>query len=449
MNIGTRLQALSKAAIALFLPLFLLQSCTKPDIVDVGLNAPASVGYLDSTTVSLTTQTANLDSIYTKNVTSAVLGNYVDPNFGRVNAEIYTQFSIDGANVDFPDDAVADSAFIYLPIQSYYGKPSSTLNFEVYEIDESMVADQSYYATTTFATKPTNLSPGFAYAQADDRLEQDTIRIPIDLTLAQSILSADPANLVDNSAFHNFFKGFHIKTQQVSSADIGVVYTIAMRNAFASNASPAFFRIYYSTGTTAVNKFDLKVLGSGATQRTNYLSRSDVAGTTLQTLLDNNDPLSRQIAGLQAVVPVRVFGRIQRLPSSKLAINKAILELPVDQDYIDNNPYKYFRPYRHRLNMVAAAADDSTRVDLTVGMDTYADYDTTYQRFELDITSYVHQLINSGLANSGFLLLPSNYAIITNGVAATDVIATDRCVLTNHLHPTRPPRIRVYYTNIP
>ncbi|MCE3008503.1 MAG: DUF4270 domain-containing protein [Bacteroidetes bacterium] len=419
--------------------------CREPDIVDVGLNTPANVGYLDSATVELDTFIPTLDSLFTKNVTAAVLGNYTDPVLGRVNAEIYTQISLPGANVAFEADAVADSIVLFLPLVDYYGKPSSRLNLEVYELTESIADGTNYYATSRFATGTTELGGGASFALAADKLGSDTIKIKLNVSLAQRILDATSDQLANNTNFHQFFKGLHIKTQPVVG-DVGVVYTVALRNVLVGSAAPASLKIYYRG--TGENKVYTLTVQSGVTQRTNYLERGDISGTLLGQLVGDAAPIGRQVAILQSIFPVQVRAKISKLPANRIAINRAILELPVDTTYVDSNPFLYYRPIPRSLQLYQAD-ETGEKIDRKSAILNQSDFLPATDRYEFNITSYLNQYYEQDGVINDLLLVPNSLALVFTSSGLPTFASAARSVLGNIDHPTRRPRVRVYYTNLP
>lgn len=442
-----RWAALCWAAIVVLLA----TSCRKPDVFDVGLNPPANVGYLDSVQVELTTYVPPLDSLFTKNQSYMVLGSYLDPLLGRVTGEIYTQFSLGGEFVFFPADAVIDSVVLILPLDSYYGKPTSPLQFEVNQLTESLNSATNYYATSSVAYDATNLAGSYTFVQPTDSFKLDTIRIRLPDALGQSILDADVNGpLANNSNFHDFFKGLRISATPTNPADVGAMYTVALRNQFVSSARPAAIRLHYSVAGVPQTTYNLSVQPSVST-RFNRLERSDTTGTLYEQLVGRQVPQAQQQAALQSVVPIRVRARIRNLPTQRLAINRAILELPLDTTTLDNNPFRYFRPITSDLYFIPAASDSVTP-DFSFFIEAYADYNSTSARYEFDVSAYFHLLMQGTADDHGFLILPVPYAYSARsqgGFLRQNLGSTQRSILHNWNHPERRPRLRVHYTEIP
>ncbi|MBX3102157.1 MAG: DUF4270 family protein [Bacteroidetes bacterium] len=443
----------SRAALYWVAALALLGGCKKPDVFDVGLNPPAQVGYLDSVKVELVTYVPPLDSLFTQNQSYMVLGSYSDPLLGRVNGEIYTQFSLGGEFVSFPENAVIDSVMLLLPLDSYYGKPTSTLQLEVNELTQAFDGSGGtrYFATSSLTYDPANLAGSYTYTHPADSFRFDTLRIRLADELGQRILDADVNGpLANNANFHQFFKGLRISAQPTSSADVGVMYTVALRNLLVTSNRAATLRLHYSVDGETRTPYNLMIQPS-VSFRFNKLIRTETTGTFLERLEGREIPDSQLSAALQSVVPLRVRARIRNLPARPLAINRAILEIPVDTSAIDHNPYRYFRPIPNDLYLIPAESDSVTP-DPFLGIEAYANYNNTLARYEFDISAYFHQVMQGTLPDYGFLLLPTPFAYSSRnsgGFLTQNIGCVQRSILHNWNHPDRKPRIRVHYTEIP
>ena len=139
-----------------------IASCKKKENA-LGKDLLNSDSYLSGTTTDtfdIISYSIIEDSIVTDNASNVVLGSYNDPVFGKVDASIYTQIRLAGINPNFGDPAtiVIDSFVLSLKYVGYYGDLTPQ-TFEVYELNEDLNIDSTYYAFTTKATKPTNLVP--------------------------------------------------------------------------------------------------------------------------------------------------------------------------------------------------------------------------------------------------------------------------------------------------
>ena len=71
---------------------------------------------------NLTTFTIKEDSIKSDDLSSSLLGSYVDPVFGKTNASFLTQFVASSNQLDFGSNPIADSIVLSMTYSGYYGK---------------------------------------------------------------------------------------------------------------------------------------------------------------------------------------------------------------------------------------------------------------------------------------------------------------------------------------
>ena len=91
-----------------------------------------------------------------------MLGTYIDPYFGKMDASIVSQIRLE-ASVDFAlssgslDSLVIDSVVMYLALQGSFGNLDAQ-TFEVYQIDEDIDIDSTYYTNKSMTTTGGNLA---------------------------------------------------------------------------------------------------------------------------------------------------------------------------------------------------------------------------------------------------------------------------------------------------
>ena len=125
------------SALLLIIVLYSFNSCKKKESI-AGKDIINDQEYLNSTTdtLDIITYTIAEDSTITDNPANAVLGSYVDPKFGKLEAYFYTQFRLATVNPDFGDITTikVDSFVLALEYAGYYGDLSAQ-TFQVYEMD--------------------------------------------------------------------------------------------------------------------------------------------------------------------------------------------------------------------------------------------------------------------------------------------------------------------------
>src|SRR5690606_11810306 len=143
-----------------------------------------------------------------------LFGVFNDPVFGLSKSSIYSQFTLSTTDLRFPDGAVMDSMVLQLVYDDYYGKPNQTLGLKVYELTESISADESYYNTSSVSAGSAPIGNISFIPDLTDTISDDStgyeprVRIKLDQAFADKIFNQAPFS--DNDEFVEFFKGFHI-----------------------------------------------------------------------------------------------------------------------------------------------------------------------------------------------------------------------------------------------
>lgn len=347
-----------------------------------------------------------------------VLGSYVDPVFGKYNAEIYTQLRLENFNPDFGDlsTITVDSFILSLEYLGQYGD-AGVQDFEVYRLTDDMSTDSTYYSSDIVAddTGWNLVMPGqeSVYLDSDHPtiLDGDTValprpqvRIPLHTSVAKTMLidaMSGAGYFADNEAFLDYFKGLHIKTNNPMqmSGDGGAFY-------FNLNDADSRLTIYY-TQNGEQETFSLLINANGA--KFNHVDiNMDGSGTAVEAVI--NDTVSGQIQyysqayGSRAVVEVP---GLSNLPANAV-IHRAVLELPIE--------YQTGQNYAPGLDATVAVMLD----DRLTSVNALAAYDDFRKSFQVDIRAYVQAIVNGELDNLGLIFSPllhnsSAERIIFNG----------------------------------
>ncbi len=407
--------------------IFLIVSCRKEDNI-IGQNTIEQNQILASggtDTFSLYTFSYLPDSIITDNAAFGLLGSYVDPVFGKYNAEFYTQFRLSGLNPDFGNLSVVtvDSFVLALEYIGAYGEPSFQ-TVEVYEIMEDLhdvdETDSAYYSFSTVATGATDLvRPGFSLVEMDkdkltvvggDTLNSPQLRIQLDPAFAEQMMydAALTSNFVDNDAFLSYFKGLHIKTNNVQSVGEGTV------SYFNLNDPASKLTIYYRQHGVP-KEFDFLINSSCADF--NHVD-IDVDGTALKVqniLADSTlgqQQFYSQSFGTRAVVEIP---GLRNIPSNSV-VHKAILELPVDYHSATS-----FTP-GFDASVATILEEGSTQL---FGVNADASYSDFRKSFEVDLRNYVQAVVSGEITTTRLVFSPILYntsadRIIFNGPQTTN-----------------------------
>ncbi|MEY4603632.1 MAG: hypothetical protein RIT43_924 [Bacteroidota bacterium] len=385
---------------ATFLLVILASSCKKKES-SVGSNILDPNELLGSSqidTFQLTTFTYEEDSLISDNPAYAVLGSYNDPKFGTVNANFYTQVRLAGLNPDFGDPLTisVDSVMLGLEYAGFYGEFSSQ-TVEVYELNESLSIDSTYYSFTTKSVKSTNLvEPGFGtFTPNPDAITvigTDTVdtqlRIKLRKSLGEQIINDATNNPSAFSSVENFleyFKGVHVKVNNPAqfSGKGGVFY-------FNINDPLSKITIYY-TQDGEQKTFDLLINTECADF--NHVDVNN-SGKPVQTVI--NDTVSGQQEFYSQAFKSRAIVKIPGMKSipSNAIIHKAELILPIQYQ----TGAKYLPP--DELSV-------AVKVDGTLsGIGVLGLYDYAYKHYTIDIRNYLQALVTNQISTDELILSP-------------------------------------------
>lgn len=401
--------------------LLFVVSCKKKDS-PIGQNNIDQDQLLQSAgidTFSLRTYNYLDDSVISDNAAFGLLGSYIDPVFGRCNAEIYTQLRLEGFSPDFGDinTITVDSFVLALEYIGYYGKKGFQ-NFEVYELGEDLHLDSTYYSFTTKShSNNVNLvAPGKGTKYLDPSnitvLNNDTIdpqlRLQLSTSRAKTFLidAMSGSDFSSNESFLTYFKGLHIKTNNMQSSGEGGIFY------FNLNDPASKLTIYYRQA--GVKKTFNFLINSNCAD----FNHVDIDNSMTRVETVNNDTVSGQTQfysqafGSRGVIEIPGLSNI---PSTAV-IHKAVLELPVA--YQDGNVYSPGYDISVASRLIEGSADlYSIKVN---GI-----FDTYRKSFQINLRAYVQAIVNGEAPNTGLFVAPLLYnttsdRIIFNGPNTTN-----------------------------
>ena len=156
------------------------------------------------------------DSILTSlnsNASTALLGSYIDPEFGMSKASFVTQLRLSSNNQEFGNVTV-DSAILSFRLAGAYGKAGidtfklTAQTMRVYELQEDLEVDSNYYSnravnhSASAIGEVVDVQPNFGDSvDAPDGKEPAQFQIKMDNTWAQNLMNAGDAVFADNNSF--------------------------------------------------------------------------------------------------------------------------------------------------------------------------------------------------------------------------------------------------------
>ena len=410
-----------KSLSALLLLLLVATACTKKDnglgkeIIDPN----AILNGITTDTFELYTYSILEDSTETKNASNVLLGSYIDPKFGKVEASVYTELRLPGLNPNFGDASqiVVDSFVLALEYVGYYGDLSPQ-TFEVYPLTDSLqnAASVKYYQFSTLSAASTNWVAAGQGTITPDPINDATVagakvdpqlRIHLDTNRAWDFINEstnNPATFATNAAFQDYFKGLKIAVNNPNqSSGQGAILYLDVNNNPASKMT-IYFRL---DGVKKTYDFNINSNCADFTHIDHEQANTPVAAILADTTLGQK-AFYAQANKVRAMVKIP---GLDQLPDN-IIIHRADLSLPV----------QFQTGYRYKPGSRVTAASKLSATDVFyTSLGIAGLYSDTKKQYDLDIRAYLQSLVNGKLENTGIVVSPlffrnSAERIVFNGV---------------------------------
>lgn len=420
--------------------------CVKPD-PDQGLDIlpgdPLGV-VADSATVHAFT--IRDTSVRTSGLSKQLLGTYLDPQFGLVDAGLVAQLRLPSNNIGVginPVDLEADSLVLTLAYDGAnfgYGNLDAQV-FQAFELDEALSLDTFYYVYSRPAITGEDLvqnrggrikpMPGVPVT-IDGVTQPPQLRIRLSNGLAQRLLAQfGQTAFSSNDAFLAFFKGLYVKVDPEGLLpNQGGVFIFDLL----STASKATLYYRNTAGSNTQERVDF-VINSNCVRYTTV--QHDLALATdpslTTALADTINPSAtvhvQALGGLRTAV--RLPG-IEALAAGNRILSKAELIVPVS-----GSTYPaYTPPAQIILFRKNASGTDVFLPDQLNGIGAIdGRYRIDERGYRFNITRYVQGVLTGEYPNTGFTMVVSG-----SGVSA------NRAVLAGPAAMGSPMRLRLTFT---
>lgn len=409
---------------ATFLLALLVATSCKKENNSIGLGALDPDALLESggvDTFKLTTFSVAEDSVPTDNQTFGILGAYHDPKFGTFNASFYTQFHLSNTISFDPDDVpVVDSVVLSLRYRGYYGELDQQ-TFEVYELDEALDIDSTYYKDDVKALKPANLVEPLSATKtpnpSDSVLVGTTkkpaqLRLRLDSAWAQIIMNdatsgTNPA-FSDDALFEDYMKGLHVKVTNANPAvgKGGIFY-------FNLEDNNSKVTIYYHLQADAnATPYELVLEVEDNCADFNHVEIDNSGYPVANVLLDSINGQNQYFAqAFQSRGKVE-FPTLNNL-SKKAVVHNALLVIPI--------AHQTFSSFYPSNQLSVGYKTDEGKI---VGFQVIA-YDDSRKSYIVDVRNYVQDIVTGDAENRGVFLYPTFFSstaerIIFNGPNTTN-----------------------------
>jgi len=384
----------------LFVFFALVISCEdKPDFIGREL-LPSSDDFsviFDSTEL-VYGYTKYADSIRSGYKLISLLGNTNDLFFGSSNAEIVTTISSSYTSKGFGSNPGEDSVILSIRwVEDLIGEDFSPINVKVYEFNELIQYDSSYYSSWDISGKyrepeigSTTIFPGDTMARI-----YITDREFIDkFLMAEDSILSDPLNL------QAYMYGLYYTTDK--TFDEGHIFHINFDDTdnllrfYYHNDSAAELTQYYSLDNSSNGKFNL--------------FKHNPAGP-LEDYLQNgsqNDSLIfvQSMAGVSSLIS---FPELTNwIDSMPIAINEARLIFPVADSNVTLQKSKYL-PGELSLYMVQEDGSYARTYDNILNADdTWGQYNSDLHSYVFDLKVHIQSIVKGEIDNLGLVVVPTS-----------------------------------------
>ncbi len=336
---------LFSALLSIFLTLIFLPSCTEK-YTDIGIKFLPSEDFenlMSVDTITVESFTEYRDSVPTTNKSYSYLGGLYDPYFGNVSSDFVAQLRLTQRWPSGGFNIVIDSVKMYLAISGAKGKFGINQMISLYEIDEKLYQDSTYYSTKNPRIK--NFIGTFPLPE----IKKDTanvLEVSLPISFGEYLLR-DTSKLFQSSSgedFRDFFKGIYVTVSEGEAypgkGEINGGPLLLILN-FSSTATvmPFYITIFYHTYAASNLEFNF-VINDNSVRYNRYYHDFTTAEPE-KAIKHINDGGKDTLSYLQSFygvyTKIRLTGLSSFRDSTSISVNKAKLTVPV---YLDGQIYK-------------------------------------------------------------------------------------------------------------
>lgn len=409
---------MKKTLFSLSILILILLSCEQDDQLGLDIQPPSDRINVKIDTIPLVAYTLLDDSILTSKTRYNVAGYLYDPVFGLTVSSFCSQLKISKTNIVFGADAVPDSIFLYLKLNSIYAKSrqNDVMTFNIYELGEPIYYDSAYYSNRkinkgnligTITFNPSKIDSIYI----DTGKISPTLKIPLSLNYAKKIIDASyEGKLLNNSTFQKYFYG--IVVEPVLEGSQGNLIVWDLLNTMSN------ITMYYHTSTLSKVK---EVFQMDATvQRYSYFYHDySFASLDLLNQLNGDTTSGKQILFLQPLAGTKVFISFPDLQNyfqgKRVNINMAELQIPT---YNDPTAREFPIPSKLTLAKIKDTLGNTSYVDDFIFSESMFDgsYNSQKKYYRFRLPRYTQNLTLNGDENLGLYLRVSGTSIYPNRV---------------------------------
>lgn len=391
--------------------------CNNENSIGVGLLPDGDLINVRSKVVkdAISAYTFNENLIRTDEAKNSLLGSFSDSLFGVTTVDFATQFRL----YEFPKfgkNAKADSIRLYLYYRLIYGDTLTQQNFKVYELQQSINPDSDYKQDVDLKSMvypkllgEVNYRPKVKLDSATRDTFYQLITIPVDISIAQKLISADSLTMVNNDKFLNYFKGMYVETKKLTGKG-GTLLSLEASSTSSFQGS-ALVLYYHNDDIKKVAGGDsaliMPYVVSQYSARVNRISH-DYSSAPFYSQL-NKETRKDSLIYVQATGGLKAKVQIDDLSSwadsANVAINKA--ELIFQIDTVASQVHKFAPPNQLLFTVIDSTGVERLPIDYVFSPTFYGGALQKDYTYHFNITQHVQQIIEGTAQNRGFFLTPA------------------------------------------
>ncbi len=286
-----------------------------------------NLGLVFDTTVNMVAYTVKMDSIETKNFSVYGLGKINDPDMGITRSDLVFQYNLPNNSFTWGGTTNFDSLVLQLrfaDLNAFYGDLNQVHTLKVYELNEDLSIDSSYYHSRKYVINNTEIGSWTGKFNLTDtttiKLGSQTfylpphIRIQMSNTFAQKLIQAEAAgSFTSTTNFKKAFKGFVVIDETDLATNKGGIAYIRL------NSNVSALTAYYKDSLEA----DFPIIG-GSEVAANAISH---VASPLNLLQESFAGSHRDSLAVQSLfgtkIRIELPDLINKFGDKKIAINGA------------------------------------------------------------------------------------------------------------------------------
>ncbi|MFY7707362.1 MAG: DUF4270 domain-containing protein [Flavobacteriales bacterium] len=386
-------------------------SCKRPT-TDVGgdlIPEDDLLNVLQSDTMTILAETVKEDSLQTSDLSTVMLGTYVDPILGRTTASFYTQVTLSTSNPSFPTNAVVDSVVLALVYSNrLYGKINNQM-LAVHRITEDLNPDSNYFNIRQIdynlfdEIKPENefyeMNPLAVVVVGTDTVKPQ-LRLKLRDQVGYDLLQTPASALSSSDAFKEYFKGFYVRPNIYFSD--GGVFNFDLVDA----ASKLIVYYHYDENGTVENDFYDFTINTETSYYTSIEHRR--FGTIVAPVMSGASVPGDELCYVQAGAGTRVRVEIPHIEDLNdldgRSINRAQLVIPFEDESIFYPQAGLFLAYEDEEGELRILPDQ-----LFGNISGTADF--VADRYIFNISLYIQRVLNGEINSNGLFILSQNAGV--------------------------------------